>query len=78
MIGPKKLSAIQRELRHALGAPAKNPIQELDRLMSARGQQRDALASADEVIQSLKRFLQRPAAVRARRGNVAKKGRVRQ
>lgn len=72
MIGPKKLSTIRDELRHALGGPDKDPIRDLDRRMSAADVREGVQRGDDEVIQALTRFLQTPTAPRRKRKAVAR------
>ena len=56
MIGPKKLKTIRQELASVLTANGRDPIRELDDLITAaRG--RAGKRASGEVLQSLRRFL---------------------
>jgi hypothetical protein len=71
MIGKKKLKSIREELRRALTAQGHDPIRALDDLIAApRSGNREA--AGDEVLQSLRRFVQSAShSTRQRRGSRA-------
>jgi hypothetical protein len=60
MIGPKKLNTIRQELRHALAASGDDPIRWLEERMTAPKAQSPIAPPGDEVLHSLRRFLEGP------------------
>ena len=66
MIGPKKLSTIRQELRHALGATADDPIAWLEKRVAASQRRGVRTSTGSEVLESLQRFLEAPG--RKKRG----------
>jgi hypothetical protein len=58
VIGPKKLDTIRQELRRALAATGDDPIQWLEEQMSTSGPQGPAASESNEVLRSLRDFLE--------------------
>lgn len=61
MIGPKKLSTIRQQLMSALAATGDDPIRWLEALMTAPSGQATVDEQGNEVLHSLRGFLQRNA-----------------
>lgn len=59
MIGPKKLSTIRQELQRALTATGDDPIRWLEERMTVPERQGSVAAGESEVLNSLRRFLDR-------------------
>ena len=59
MIGPKKLSTIRRELQRALTATGDDPIRWLEERMAVHERQASVGTGESEVLNSLRRFLDR-------------------
>jgi hypothetical protein len=60
MIGPKELSSIRQELRRALDAAGDDPILWLKQRMTAPAHPRAGAPEENEVLQSLRRWLEAP------------------
>ncbi len=67
MIGPKKLSTIRQELERALTATGEDPIRWLEECVSGRERQGSAAAGENEILRSLRRFLEAPGRRKGRK-----------
>jgi len=65
LIGSKKLGTIRHELHRALTATGHDPIRWLEERMTAPGRQRSGAAGENEVLRSLRRFLEPTARKRS-------------
>jgi hypothetical protein len=68
MIGRKKLSTIRQELQRALAATGDDPIHWLEERMAVPPGQGTATPGENEVLQSLRRILERAGRQRQRAG----------
>lgn len=60
MIGPKKLSAIQEELRTALTATGGAPLRSLEKRLADSARQPAAVGGESAVLRSLRRIIESP------------------
>lgn len=67
MIGPKKLSTIREELERAFVATGEDPLTWLEKRMACAKHQRTGDSESSDVLQSLKRFLEKPKKPRPRK-----------
>jgi hypothetical protein len=68
VIGRKKLATIRQELQRALTATGDDPIRWLEERMTAPEHQGPAASGANEVLRSLRRFVEATGRTRNRKG----------
>lgn len=73
MIGPKTLSTIRQELRHALAQTGEDPVRWLEGLMAAPRRQGTSVSGESEVLHSLVRFLETTSKKKRRKQRVGTK-----
>lgn len=73
MIGPKTLSTIRQELRHALAETGKDPIRWLEERVAAPRRQGASASGESEVLHSLGRFLETTGKKKQRKQQVGTK-----